>query len=186
MDKCGANRPKWKEVDQNGLNGLKWAKVERSRLNKPKWTEMGCMDQNRLKWTTLADTWSSNTKWRFKVGRDQYLRYLLCCLLRNKPWMISWAWDPSNLEVVRHAWSSTVLSSTTFMLMRKIHNTRKVLRKWNKELFEWCQSRISEITKMLDACQRVDQQLQIWILKPTCKWSLMKVEGYEIVAWGGG
>lgn len=56
-----------------------------------------------------------------------------------------WTKDPRCFEMVDEAWKMDFVGSACYNLYRKQFNTTSALRRWNKEVFGHCQSRISEL-----------------------------------------
>lgn len=64
-----------------------------------------------------------------------------------------WVRDPRCGGVIKEAWKSKVTGSHSFVLCRKQFSTTSALKKWNKDVFGHCQSRIKELTSKLEAVQ---------------------------------
>uniref|UniRef100_A0A2N9FNE5 RNase H type-1 domain-containing protein n=1 Tax=Fagus sylvatica TaxID=28930 RepID=A0A2N9FNE5_FAGSY len=71
--------------------------------------------------------------------------------------------DPRCGGVIKEAWKSKVTGSHSFVLCRKQSSTTSALKKWNKDVFGHCQSRIKELTSELEAVQgqgRMEQNVR--------------------------
>uniref|UniRef100_A0A2N9G0U3 Reverse transcriptase domain-containing protein n=1 Tax=Fagus sylvatica TaxID=28930 RepID=A0A2N9G0U3_FAGSY len=80
----------------------------------------------------------------------------------NLRFVAMWVRDPRCGGVIKEAWKSKVTGSHSFVLCRKQSSTTSALKKWNKDVFGHCQSRIKELTSELEAVQgqgRMEQNL---------------------------
>ena len=65
-----------------------------------------------------------------------------------------WTRDHRCGEVIKEAWKAKVFGSPCFKLARKQEVTSVALRKWNKNEFGLCQTRIRELSNNIEAIQR--------------------------------
>jgi hypothetical protein len=64
-----------------------------------------------------------------------------------------WTRDPRCNGVISEAWKKEFIGNECFQLCKKQFHTTSALRKWNREVFGHCQSRISEISKQIEVIQ---------------------------------
>ena len=64
-----------------------------------------------------------------------------------------WTKDPRCNGVISEAWKKEFIGNECFQLCKKQLHTTTTLRKWNREVFGHCQSRISEISKQIELIQ---------------------------------
>jgi len=65
-----------------------------------------------------------------------------------------WTHDPSCGTVIGKAWSSSVLGSPSFCISKKLKNTKKALKHWNKHVFGNIQTKLSSTYHTLDITQQ--------------------------------
>jgi len=65
-----------------------------------------------------------------------------------------WTRDPSCGIVIGEAWSFSVLGSPSFCLSKKLKNTKKALKHWNKHVFENIHTKLTSTYHMLDITQQ--------------------------------
>uniref|UniRef100_A0A2N9FR65 Reverse transcriptase domain-containing protein n=1 Tax=Fagus sylvatica TaxID=28930 RepID=A0A2N9FR65_FAGSY len=95
----------------------------------------------------------------------------------------AWTRDASSHQVIEAAWEEPVRGSASYRLMRRIQRAAKGLRKWNRENFGWCNTRIEEIKQKLVEYQRVEpstqnishlinlqQELDEWLVRQEVIW----------------
>uniref|UniRef100_A0A2N9ETY0 DUF4283 domain-containing protein n=1 Tax=Fagus sylvatica TaxID=28930 RepID=A0A2N9ETY0_FAGSY len=64
-----------------------------------------------------------------------------------------WTKDPRCYGVINEAWKKEFVRNECFHLCKKQFHSTIALRKWNKEVFGHCQSRISEISSQIEQIQ---------------------------------
>uniref|UniRef100_A0A803P0S6 Reverse transcriptase domain-containing protein n=1 Tax=Cannabis sativa TaxID=3483 RepID=A0A803P0S6_CANSA len=69
----------------------------------------------------------------------------------HKPFRFLDAWtsDPSCKTVVQDAWKLAVSGAKSFQLVSRISNTRKMLSKWNREVFGFCKEKLVALEALL-------------------------------------
>uniref|UniRef100_A0A2N9GNN9 Reverse transcriptase domain-containing protein n=1 Tax=Fagus sylvatica TaxID=28930 RepID=A0A2N9GNN9_FAGSY len=81
------------------------------------------------------------------------------------------------------AWKEEIRGSECVKLYRKQHNTRRALKKWNKEVFGYCQTRISNLMQQIQEIQKkenseenfkieasLQSELNEWLLRNEVMW----------------
>ena len=94
-----------------------------------------------------------------------------------------WAKDPRCYEVINQAWKKQFVGSVGFRLFQKQRVTAEALKHWNKTIFGYCQTRISELTTTIEEVQanppieanlRLEAKLQCdlngWLAKLEIVW----------------
>ena len=64
-----------------------------------------------------------------------------------------WAKDPRCYNIIDEAWKNEFYGSDSFILCRKQFSTTAALKKWNKETFGFCQTRMKELSTKLEQVQ---------------------------------
>ena len=64
-----------------------------------------------------------------------------------------WTRDPRCSGVINEAWNREVQGAPCYKLYRKQSNTTKALKKWNREVFGNCQTKISELSSLIEKVQ---------------------------------
>ena len=94
-----------------------------------------------------------------------------------------WTKDRRCLEVIKGGWKLEVPGNPSFKLCRKQSNTSAALRKWNKEIFGHCQTRINALTEEIVKIQAkpssesnrreeafIQQELNTWLSRNESMW----------------
>ena len=94
-----------------------------------------------------------------------------------------WAKDPRCYNVIDEAWKNEFYGSDSFILCRKQFSTTTALKKWNKETFRLCQTRIKELSTKLEQVQAssvseknslmeasIQRELNSWLLNNESLW----------------
>ena len=76
--------------------------------------------------------------------------YLMPRLFR---FVAAWLRDPRCFEVIRLAWKKVFYGCSGLKLCRKQRATTSALKRWNKDEFGYCQTRISELTSQIEVIQ---------------------------------
>ena len=76
--------------------------------------------------------------------------YLMPHLFR---FVAAWLRDPRCFEVIRLAWKKVFYGCSGLKLCRKQRATTSALKRWNKDEFGYCQTRISELTSQIEVIQ---------------------------------
>ena len=71
-----------------------------------------------------------------------------------------WSRDPKCGAVIKQAWNSEVYGSHAFILCRKQFHTTIALKKWNKDVFGHCQTKIKELNYRIEKLQLHDMAEQ--------------------------
>ena len=71
----------------------------------------------------------------------------------------AWIRDPRSFEVVQKAWVSDHRGSKCSKLYRKQQNIRYELKRWNREVFGLCQTKINSLMKQFQDIQQEDSSL---------------------------
>jgi hypothetical protein len=71
-----------------------------------------------------------------------------------------WSRDPRCGAVIKQAWNSEVYGSHAFILCRKQFHTTIALKKWNKDVFGHCQTKIKELNYRIKKLQLHDMAEQ--------------------------
>uniref|UniRef100_A0A803Q9B7 Endonuclease/exonuclease/phosphatase domain-containing protein n=1 Tax=Cannabis sativa TaxID=3483 RepID=A0A803Q9B7_CANSA len=61
----------------------------------------------------------------------------------------AWTRDPRCREVIQKAWELVVTGTRSFQLMSRLKESRKLLSKWNREVFGFCKAKLSMLEKLL-------------------------------------
>ena len=61
----------------------------------------------------------------------------------------AWLRDPSCTEIVRKSWKKSFTGCPGVKLCRKQNATKSVLKKWNRNVFGFCQTRITELIEKI-------------------------------------
>ena len=61
-----------------------------------------------------------------------------------------WIKDPRCFSVINEAWKKEVFGSPCFKLCRKQQHIAAVLKRWNRETFGFCKSRINDLNSRLE------------------------------------
>jgi hypothetical protein len=67
-----------------------------------------------------------------------------------------WSKDPRCGDVIKQAWNSEVYGSHAFILCRKQFHTATTLKKWNRDVFGHCQTKIKELNSRIEKMQMQD------------------------------
>jgi exonuclease III len=67
--------------------------------------------------------------------------------------VVAWLRDPRCFEVIRLAWKKVFYGCSGLKLCRKQRATTSALKRWNKDEFSYCQTRISELTSQIEVIQ---------------------------------
>jgi len=70
-------------------------------------------------------------------------------LSRSFRFEVAWTRDPKSHEVVKNSWQIDSKGPDCYKLFRKQQATRTALKKWNKELFVHCRTRINILTDQI-------------------------------------
>jgi hypothetical protein len=94
-----------------------------------------------------------------------------------------WAKDPRCYNVIDEAWKNEFYGSDSFILCRKQFSITAALKKWNKETFGLCQTRIKELSTKLEQVQAgsvseknslmeasIQKELNSWLLNNESLW----------------
>jgi hypothetical protein len=94
-----------------------------------------------------------------------------------------WTKDRRCLDVIKGGWKLEVPGNPSFKLCRKQSNTSAALRKWNKEIFGHCQTRINVLSEEIEKIQAkpssesnmreeafIQQELNTWLSKNESMW----------------
>ena len=96
---------------------------------------------------------------------------------------VAWTRDPRCYEVIDNAWSVEANGSELIILCKRQEATRSALRKWNKEVFEKCQDKISTILREVKLIQyrdssdnngsnesKLQAKLSEWLIRSEILW----------------
>lgn len=67
-----------------------------------------------------------------------------------------WLRDPSCINVVRTAWEGSTSRTHRMPIGKRIGNTAKSLRKWNRESFDLCRFKICELEDNIQQLQSLE------------------------------
>jgi hypothetical protein len=164
--------------------------------NKFTWTNKR-WDKNAIK--EWLDRGIANMSWRLKFPKATIyhlgaIKSDHCPILLDtnpskkffpRPFRFEAAWtrDPGSYDVIRQAWKEEIRGSECVKLYRKQHNTRRALKKWNKEVFGYCQTRISNLMQQIQEIQKkenseenfkieanLQSELNEWLLRNEVMW----------------
>ena len=103
----------------------------------------------------------------------------------HRPFRFEAAWirDPRCYSIIDNAWNEDVRGSHFTKLCKKQETTCKALRKWNKEVFGMCQTRINSLIHKISEIQRAEPsdwngnieaklqaELREWLLRSEVLW----------------
>ncbi|KAK3003071.1 hypothetical protein RJ639_020030 [Escallonia herrerae] len=94
----------------------------------------------------------------------------------RKPFKFEAAWirDPTSFYVVQSAWNQPLMGTPESVLCKKVESTSKALRKWNYSHFRHIQSRIGQLTSILDKIQQNQSSIRNLELERNIKLELQE------------
>lgn len=78
-------------------------------------------------------------------------------------------------EVISQAWRINVVGFNSFHLMMKLDNTRRALKKWNKQVFGFCQDKLRLLVHFLEEVQNRVHSQQNLELEATIQLEIVEV-----------